>query len=584
MTAKDRPGGEPAGPSDSDELTTAVPTAISIPFGKYELLQCIAAGGMGEVFLARELGRSGYDKLLVIKVLLPHLVKDPEFVRLFLDEARIAAQLNHPHIAAIYDLGQNEGSYFIAMEYVHGESLEVIERQAYERGRKVPLKILARLIADAASGLEYAHHAKDPGGRPLHVIHRDISPQNVLVGFDGGVKIIDFGIAKAAGRSSQTRVGVVRGKIPYMSPEQAAGLRIDHRTDVFALGVVFFELATGKRLFPYTNDLKTLALVTRCEVPQPSTLEPDVDPVLESVMLKALAKDPQDRYQTAGELRAALEDWLAQGGETVAPTLMGAFMSELFSERLQLEKLEGKSFTSAKVVPSEIFAGQTGQTVIPSGPLVRAPLPSAPQPHQQPPPPSSPPKTAPAGPRPSKKKDRQAFKSTVLLARPSLGTGGEAWQYVVLAALALVGAWLLWARFLESGTGAMPAVAVEDSADSGPEELEVAEAPDLVPDPPDAAKAAAPKSKADLAFEEAVLHFEQKRFAAAAKLFQSVVDAEPNRARAHLLLGTSLARLRRWEEAAHHYEDFVRLAPNDPMTPEVLKRLKAYYARPKRRK
>ncbi|HEY3452625.1 MAG TPA: protein kinase [Myxococcales bacterium] len=576
MTSKQRPGSGLPEPSDSDELTTAIPTGLSIPFGKYELLQCIAAGGMGEVFLAREVGQTGYEKVQVIKVLLPHLVKDPEFVRLFLDEARIAAQLNHPNIAAIYDLGQNDGSYFIAMEYVHGESLEVIERQAWGRGRKVPLKVLARIVADAAAGLDYAHHASDPSGRPLRIIHRDISPQNVLVGFDGGVKIIDFGIAKAAGRSSQTRVGVVRGKIPYMSPEQAAGLRIDQRSDVFALGVVFFEMATGKRLFPYTNDLRTLALVTRCEVPRPSTLEPDVDAALEAVMLKTLAKDPVDRFQTAGELRAALEEWLSKGGETVPTTLLGAFMGELFNERLELERQEGKQFTSAKVVPSEIFAGQTGQTSIPS------PNPS-PNPNPEPllaPPPTSL-KTMPAAPRPPR--DRQANKSTVLLSRPNLSQAGEAWQYLVLGALALLGVWLLWARFLETGTGSAEVVAAEDASDAGADELEVPEAPGLIPDPPDAARSA-PRSKADLAYEDAVRLFKEKRYVAATKQFQKVIDLEPGRARAHLLLGTSLARQRRWDEAAHHYEQFVRLAPEDPMTPEVVKRLKGYYAKPKRRK
>ena len=196
---------------------------MGTPFGRYELLKRIAAGGMGEVYLARQAGLEGFEKLLVVKVLLPNLAEDREFTEMFLDEARIAARLDHPNIGQIYDMGEVDGSYYIAMEYIRGDDVVRLWKQARHQNKSIPPALAVRIAADAAAGLDYAHKAVGIDNEPLHLIHRDVSPQNILVTFDGGVKLIDFGVAKAAGRVSHTSAGTIKGKFAYMSPEQISG-------------------------------------------------------------------------------------------------------------------------------------------------------------------------------------------------------------------------------------------------------------------------------------------------------------------------------------------------------------------------
>ncbi len=328
---------------------------MGIPFGRYELLKRIAAGGMGEVFLARQAGLEGFEKLLVVKVLLPHLVEDQEFITMFLDEARIAARLNHPNVAQIFDLGEVNGAYYIAMEYIHGDDVVKVWRAARAKGKEMPMALVGRIAADAAAGLDYAHKATDSNNRPLGLVHRDVSPQNILVTFDGGVKLIDFGVAKAAGRSSHTATGTLKGKYSYMSPEQAAGAEIDRRSDVFALGVVLYEMATGVRLFKRETEMATLKAVGECVVPRVSEKNPDVDPQLEAVILKSLAKDAADRFQDAQEMRLALEDWLVATRKQGSAAHLAAFMQSLYAERLAEERAEGKPFTDFEGTPSSIF-------------------------------------------------------------------------------------------------------------------------------------------------------------------------------------------------------------------------------------
>ncbi|MBI5478859.1 MAG: serine/threonine protein kinase, partial [Deltaproteobacteria bacterium] len=239
---------------------------MGIPFGRYELLRKIAAGGMGQVLLARK-GAEGFEKLVVIKRILPHLVEDEEFFTMFMDEARITMRLDHPNIARINEFGVENGIHYIEMEYVAGEDVRRVDKRARAVGQTIPLGIILRIMADAAAGLDFAHKAKDARGLPLNLVHRDVSPQNVLVGFDGAVKLIDFGVAKAAGRAQHTATGILKGKFPYMSPEQADGLEMDGRSDVFALAIVMWELLTGKRLFKGENELMTQRLVKACQVP-----------------------------------------------------------------------------------------------------------------------------------------------------------------------------------------------------------------------------------------------------------------------------------------------------------------------------
>src|SRR6185436_2864619 len=262
-------------------------------------------------------------------------------VTMFLDEARIAARLHHPNVIEILDLGAEGDSYFIAMEYIHGEDLRRISKRGIELGRRMPPPLVCRVVAQACRGLDYAHRRTDSSGKPLRIVHRDVSPQNILVGFDGLVKVVDFGIAKAADKATVTASGVIKGKHAYMSPEQALGREIDHRTDVFALGIVMYETLTATRLFRRATDLQTLKAVSECKVEAPSRAFPGVPLPLDAIIMKALAKDLTVRYQHAEELAAALEAWLGDRPDGTMEAV-GRYVSELFADRLEKEQREGK--------------------------------------------------------------------------------------------------------------------------------------------------------------------------------------------------------------------------------------------------
>ncbi len=308
-------------------------------FGRYELIRKLATGGMGQVFLARQKGPVGFQKLLVLKRLLPHLSEDQEFIQMFLDEARIAGLLNHPNIAQIYDLGDVNGVFYIAMEYVQGESIgQVSVRANHYRKGGMALGLKCRIIADAAAGLDHAHQARTPSGRKLGLIHRDVSPQNVLVGFNGNVKVIDFGVAKAAGKLSRTLVGTIKGKHAYMSPEQARGEELDARSDVFGLGIVFYELLTNQRLFKRDTDMATLKAVVGAKVPPPSEVLPGVPKSLDAVVMKALARKRDERFQSAGELQLAIEDFLLAERLPGTQAHLTAFMKELYASELEEDR------------------------------------------------------------------------------------------------------------------------------------------------------------------------------------------------------------------------------------------------------
>jgi predicted ATPase/predicted Ser/Thr protein kinase len=305
---------------------------VNQPFGRYELITRLATGGMGEVFLARAKGAAGFEKLLVVKRVLPHLAQNAEFRDLFLDEARIAARLNHPGIVQIFELGDVDGQWFIVMEYVAGKDLRKLSAQARAQRRPLPQGLSARIIADAAAALDYAHKARDAQGRPMHIVHRDVSPHNLLVSFDGAVKLIDFGVARAANRLQETGQGVLRGKYPYMAPEQVAEDRVDAKSDQFSLGVVLWELVTGKRLFRSESDAMTLQLVAECKVAPPRAVQPDIAPELEAITLRMLERDPARRFEDLAAARMALEAFLLGANPPTSAAHLGAFMRELFPE------------------------------------------------------------------------------------------------------------------------------------------------------------------------------------------------------------------------------------------------------------
>jgi serine/threonine protein kinase len=340
---------------------------VGVVFGRYELLRELARGGMGSVHLARQTGLEGFEKLIVVKTLLPHLNEDREFVEMFLDEARIAAKLDHPNVCQIFDLGEIDGTYFLAMEFVRGVDLRTLLRDCEECQHLIPLPLTARIVSDAAAGLHYAHELRDPGSHLLSgLVHRDVSPQNVLVSWEGGVKLIDFGVAKAQGRATATVDGRLKGKYAYMSPEQASGEDIDRRSDVFALGIVFWEAVTGERLFRQETDVKTLRAVTDCEVAAPSTVKPGIPKSLDPVVMKALTRDPDDRYPTAQALRLAIEEWMRASGSPSSQAHVAEFMQDFYRDRIAWER------TPSAIKAAELSISGGSKSKGPSGTKVKA--------------------------------------------------------------------------------------------------------------------------------------------------------------------------------------------------------------------
>ncbi len=299
-------------------------------FGKYQLVKKLAAGGMGEVFLTRVKGAGGFEKLLVLKRILPHLSDDKEFLDLFLDEARIAARLNHANIVQIFELGDVEGAWYLLMEYVAGKDLRQVMTGLKNRRRLFPVGLACRIAADAAAGLDCAHRARDPQGRPMQIVHRDVSPHNVLLSFEGAVKLIDFGVAKAAGRLQETGAGMLRGKYPYMSPEQVTSGELDHRSDQFSLGVVLWELLTGKRLFKAESDPLTLQRVAECDVPRPSRKDEPLPEALVALVLRALDKDPSKRFPDMQAVRTALEELIIEQQWPAGAAQLSQLLAELY--------------------------------------------------------------------------------------------------------------------------------------------------------------------------------------------------------------------------------------------------------------
>jgi serine/threonine-protein kinase len=316
-------------------------------FGKYTLIRKLATGGMAELFLAIQKSVAGFEKLLVIKRILPSMNQDRAFIEMLLHEARIAATLSHPNIVQIFDVGQHDNQFFIAMEHVHGEDLRSIVRQMKKKGvLEFPLEHALAIVLGMCAGLSYAHEKHELDGSALNIVHRDISPQNVVVTFTGDVKIVDFGIAKSDSRVGEaTKSGKLKGKVPYMSPEQARGESIDGRSDVFSAGVMLFELTTGKRLFKGASEYETLRLICERDYPRPSDVRSDYPMDLEPIVMKALAKDVNDRYQSAREMQADIEAFVRRHQIAVSHIALNQFMQGLFEDKLAMQKealLQGK--------------------------------------------------------------------------------------------------------------------------------------------------------------------------------------------------------------------------------------------------
>jgi serine/threonine protein kinase len=321
-------------------------------FGPFVLLEKIAEGGMAVTWLARVRDDEPGAEL-VVKRILPRLSEDAELRALFLDEARVALRLNHPNVVRTFGFGDVDGEYWLAMEHIWGQDLRRTMERAQAVGKQLPVRLAVDLIARAARGLHHAHDLLDERGRPAGLVHRDISPPNVMLGFDGNVKLVDFGIARAEGHWLQARPGQLKGKFSYMSPEQVQGLEIDHRSDIFSLGILLYELTTRTRLFKADSDVQTIKLVSDAAVDPPQRLRADFPPRLSEILMRALAADPANRYATAAELADALELFLKETRQEVAPTALAAFLREIFPDRIEdLNTLVGREYTGATRAPT----------------------------------------------------------------------------------------------------------------------------------------------------------------------------------------------------------------------------------------
>ncbi len=330
-------------------------TRRPIQFGKYLLLDRIAIGGMAEIFRAKTSGAARFEKIIAIKRIHPNMSDDKDFIKMFIDEAKISGQLNHPNIAGIYELGRIEGHHFIAMEFIWGKDLlQILSKFKKQRAYMNPFQA-AFIISKICEGLDYAHKKKDAQGQTLGIIHRDVSPQNILISYEGDIKIIDFGIAKARDRSSHTAAGVLKGKFGYMSPEQIRGLPIDHRSDIFAIGTLLFEMLTSRPLFTGESDLTVLEKVRNVDIPRPREVNKEIPAEMERIIMKALTRNVEDRYQHASEMQEDLERYIYTAQPIYTGKRLGTWMQKVF----QMERDREKSILDEMLAAAEDQAQET---------------------------------------------------------------------------------------------------------------------------------------------------------------------------------------------------------------------------------
>jgi serine/threonine protein kinase len=316
---------------------------------------------MAEVFKAKAFGVHGYQRILALKRILPNIMEDEDFIKMFIDEARIATHLEHGNIARILELGQHGHSLYIAMEYVQGRDLRELLSRCRKRGIEFPVNLATYIISEACKGLDYAHHSTDLIGNPLEIVHRDVSPQNLLLSWDGAVKVCDFGIAKAQNRASQTQAGVLKGKFAYMSPEQVRGKPIDHRSDIFGLGVIAHEMIAGRRLFLGESDFSTLQRVRKADV-RPLTIDrDDIEEQFSDAILGALKRDPKARYNNASDFADAIQPWLIEGRRITGANELKAFMHHLYAAEIAADREKMERFLALAAPPglAEIAATET---------------------------------------------------------------------------------------------------------------------------------------------------------------------------------------------------------------------------------
>lgn len=344
------------GPHAAAGVDTSIP-----PEGRYEIVGRIATGGMAEIYLARVQASGAQGREVVLKRLLPELQSDHEFVQMFYDEANIASQLTHPNIVRIFELGELDGSLFISMELLRGVNLRDLLGRLHARGQRMPISLALRIACCALEALDYAHRFADTEGRRLNVVHRDVSPQNIICCFDGSVKLVDFGVAKAEGRLHQTRAGLIKGKFAYMSPEQVSGGEVDGRSDLFALAEVFYELLLKRHPFYAESDMEVLRSILDKDPPHPSAIDPTFPSPLADILVRSLKKNPQDRFRSAADMHDAFERYLLDSRMPATALMLGHFLSEAFADRIRQER-EARTHQDDDALIDAMTAGRNDDT------------------------------------------------------------------------------------------------------------------------------------------------------------------------------------------------------------------------------
>lgn len=347
-----------------------VPTRL----GKYEVLFSLATGGMARIYIGRTTGIGAFERYVVLKLILPEKANDTVAINMFLDEARLVSSLNHQNVAQVFDVGEDAGIHFLAMEFVHGQDLRSVLATAGAAGARIPYELGLAIVGGAAAGLHHAHERRGPDGKPLGIVHRDVSPSNIMIGYDGSIKVLDFGIAKATARSAETVSGVIKGKFAYMSPEQCRGRDVDRRSDVFALGIILYEITTQHRCFRAESDFDTMHRIVTGDVVQPMRLVPDYPPGLQAIVLKALAVDATQRYQTAGLLLEALEQFSSSSRISMSTMSLGRFMRSTFGDVPEPWVAPGRDrlAVASSAYPKENTVSNTNDSAVSKGlPTIR---------------------------------------------------------------------------------------------------------------------------------------------------------------------------------------------------------------------
>ncbi|HEY0715925.1 MAG TPA: serine/threonine-protein kinase, partial [Polyangia bacterium] len=339
MAPPDRSHRTPTPLPPADEPSFSLRGQANERLGDYHLLRKLGQGGMGEVFLAKRVRVGGFEKTFAVKRMLDSLAGSAEFVAMFFDEARLAARLDHINIAQIFDFGFADGYYYIALEHIPGEDVSAIITRMIDRGQPLPVEIVVRIVMDVCAGLHYAHTLAEEG-QPLGIIHRDVSPSNIMVSYQGAVKLLDFGIAKAASRVTATRTGNIKGKFLFVAPEQVRGEPIDARVDLFSLGITMFSLLTGEHPYRRDNEVATLNAIANADPPDVRTLRPDISEPTAAVVRKAMARDKNQRFQSAAEMGEALQAVLNQLAPGTGATQVAQVLLELFGPVRRDSKIE----------------------------------------------------------------------------------------------------------------------------------------------------------------------------------------------------------------------------------------------------